>query len=255
MLSKCTSVFFIWLLFFTALDLQSASKKSDGIAIENIHQFGNKEPRPALKKFIQSILQELGIPLDKVIIRRMNRYAISKFGKQNAFVLGDINFTKVHMFISEEWFDTLSTQEKRFIIGHEAMHIKYRHTIKHIILLLVPLGLYHLYDFLYRNQASWLKHERTKLGIYLGSLLLSSLGSRYMEANADYYSALELNCVDGGIRYFKNRLNAKSNEANLPFLIKLLSWLGYFFIQTHPSDAYRLEQLEILKQELEINGK
>ena len=63
----------------------------------------------------------------------MNCNALLRFGYHNAFVVFPLVLqcipigTTPFLFISEDFFEDLSSSEQRFLIGHEMVHIKKQH--------------------------------------------------------------------------------------------------------------------------------
>ncbi len=83
---------------------------------------------------IKSIAAEMGIS-EPIIIRKMNQKAMITFGYHNAFAYFPLLLTFIptnsapYLFISEGFLEDLSSEEQRFLIGHEMVHIKERHTL------------------------------------------------------------------------------------------------------------------------------
>ncbi len=83
---------------------------------------------------IKSIAQEVGIT-EPIIIRKMNQKAMAALGYHNAFAYFPLLFTFIptnsdpYLFISEGFLEDLLPEEQRFLIGHEMIHIKERHTL------------------------------------------------------------------------------------------------------------------------------
>lgn len=96
--------------------------------------FGSQSLDAKQEEGIRSIIKEMGIE-EPIIIRKMNHTALALFGYHNAFAYFPLFFTcipasnKPFLFISEGFFEDLSIQEQRFIIGHELIHIQKRHTL------------------------------------------------------------------------------------------------------------------------------
>jgi Zn-dependent protease with chaperone function len=83
---------------------------------------------------IKNIAVEIGIT-EPIIIRKMNQKAMITFGYHNAFAYFPLLLTFIptnsspYLFISEGFLEDLSPEEQRFLIGHEMVHIKERHTL------------------------------------------------------------------------------------------------------------------------------
>ena len=97
-------------------------------------QFGSQHLAPAQEEKILSIAHEMGIT-EPFTIRKMNRFAIAFGGYHNAFAYFPalLHFiplsNKPFLFISEGFFEDLTLDEQRFLIGHELTHIQENHTL------------------------------------------------------------------------------------------------------------------------------
>ena len=97
-------------------------------------KFGSKHLAQSQEDKILSIAKEMGIT-ENIVIRKMNTSALQTYGYYNAFAyfvgvpfqifpISDQPF----MFVSEGFLEDLSAEEQRFLIGHELIHIRDRHT-------------------------------------------------------------------------------------------------------------------------------
>lgn len=95
-------------------------------------QFGALHVAPEQEEKINHIAREMGISYP-IIIRKMNQAALAMFGYHNAFAyipqLCNLIPTGAtpFIFISEGFFEDLSPEEQRFLIGHELIHINEGH--------------------------------------------------------------------------------------------------------------------------------
>lgn len=104
------------------------------IAERTQQEYGSKMVDAEHEAFIRAIAQEMQItqPFE---IRFMNTAALQKFGYYNAFAYSPDLWniipldTQQFLFISQGFFEDLSAQEQRFLIGHELAHIHYRHAL------------------------------------------------------------------------------------------------------------------------------
>lgn len=126
---------------------------------------------PSQEEKIKQIAAEMDIT-ESFIIRRMNQSAMAIFGYHNAFAYFPLLLTCIptnsepYLFVSEGFFEDLSPEEQLFIIGHELIHIRERHTI-YLNLILYALFLL-LLTFCYLITKRILKaFQGTKYPVYL----------------------------------------------------------------------------------------
>ncbi len=97
-------------------------------------QLGAALLAPEQEEKVKAIASEMGVS-EPIVIRKMNHDALRLFGYCNAIsyfpaILGFIPISnKPFLFISEGFFEDLSPEEQRFLIGHEMVHIKERHVL------------------------------------------------------------------------------------------------------------------------------
>src|SRR5438876_215687 len=95
--------------------------------------YGSMPLAPAYEAKILAIAKELEVT-DSMVMRKMNTHALKAFGYNNACAashvfLGILPLVDTpFLFISEGFFEDLTEEEQRFLIGHELIHIKERHT-------------------------------------------------------------------------------------------------------------------------------
>jgi len=180
--------------------------------------YGKTNLKPEYEATILAIAHEMGIS-EPIVIRKMSSIALQKFGYYNAFVAFALLFDVIpysnqpFMFVSEGFFEDLSPEEQRFLIGHELIHIRERHTmfvnlvkVLFTIILLLPWYCAVLY---FRRRFA----ERTILMVICVYLLLCvvlvipKLATfnylRYMEKIADCESLKLLNTHEGCLKLLK----------------------------------------------------
>lgn len=91
--------------------------------------WGAKPSNPEQEAFVKNIAKEMGID-EPLIIRKMNHTALATFGYHNAFVCRPAIFdiitisSQAFVFISDGFFEDISLEEQRFLIGHELIHAR-----------------------------------------------------------------------------------------------------------------------------------
>ncbi len=162
--------------------------------LDNVHQ-----------QQVRSIMKEMGIT-KSIDLRKSNWKAKAVFGRNNAFALYDR-----YLYLSDSFFDELSKEEQRFLIGHELSHLKYNHIP---IRLGFSFFLWILAMFLFWNVSRKIREKISRRSITIplriGSAFLLGFGmnvcnatlSRIHERQADVESARCLDCSQGGIEFF-----------------------------------------------------
>jgi Zn-dependent protease with chaperone function len=167
---------------------------------------GSQSLAPIHEAKIHAIAQEMGIT-EPIAIRKMNYTALAAFGYHNAFaycpsmLCGCIPLSnKPFLFISEGFFEDLSPQEQRFLIGHELIHAKEKHMrYAYLISYVLGLGIIGIGWYLLRRR--WKLHAALCvliIGVGLGMIDFVELGyQRHIERVADIESMKILNSYDG----------------------------------------------------------
>lgn len=181
--------------------------------------FGNQPLSQENEAEVRAIIDELNYK-EPVIIKKMNWVALQKFGYYNAFACynmeGGFISGSPHIFASDNFFKDLSPEERRFIIGHEVMHLRERHihfinfVMLFVSVLLLIFYIVFLYPFLnIRFKALSIKHANfLKWGSFLMIVIacsfvvsaISNASRRYIEADADCKSVTELGTHAGGLK-------------------------------------------------------
>jgi Zn-dependent protease with chaperone function len=219
---------------------------------------GPEKMDPEFERYCQEIVKELGMD-SSIEFRKMGSWASRTMGQNNAFVLPFMNY----VFIGD-FFKDLTFKERRFLIGHELMHIDKRHGAKHVSLILLASLIVSKIDKYYTGYitnkvASVFSQETqekyfkdTKLSKYIIpaiSRMPISLGisasnfalKRYQEREADRETARRLgpSAIMGGIALFKR---FKALHAHLDSLSPALKTI-LNLTSTHPSDDERIKAL------------
>lgn len=222
---------------------------------------GIHDASPEVTDEIKTILRSIHVEdVDSIHIKRLSIIGRRIYGEKNAFVWTYPGFPRF-LYISEDWFKTLSPEEKRFIIGHEGMHLK----LNHIPARLKAYGLsitgatlsgcgfgYLLHTVIYPNHG---KLPSIIGGTYAGFVTLNIFQSfllkmyREQELEADRESALALQCIEGGCKFFDAlQQNEDAIEAELPqrpYLVNMRKQMR--LNMTHPTNEARKNALIALK--------
>ena len=210
---KKKHVYFIFILIFLGVVIFQQNylsyKLSSYVSRKAEQELGAIPLAKKQEKKIKAIAHKMGV-VEPIVIRKMNHKALAAFGYYNAIahfpsLFGFIPVrTEPFLFISEGFFEDLSSEEQLFLIGHEMVHIRERHTrYLNLVYYLLFLGLLLFWWFskrYFRSPALIVVH-RILLCIFLVAPNLICLAyRRRIEREADYTSMKILNSYDGGIK-------------------------------------------------------
>ncbi len=198
------------------------------------------------EQFIRNIQHEMGMDSWNIATRRLSNYAMRLVGRENTFVISTPGLH--YLFISQDWFDSLSQQERRFLIGHELSHLQKYHTLKRIgagIVLSYTTGL--LSDLLTSDSSPETKTMINRLTT-VGTLIATAYLSRCQEKEADLNAARSLHAAAGGIslfdRFQRECVDPESRFALRRIITTINKIPGTLFYATHPSLETRKNYLE-----------
>lgn len=241
-------------------------KKATAYAITVMEEsLGNKPLNPEHEQFIKNIAQEMGITRP-ITMRIMNTAAMQTFGYYNAFAAHHLfaNIIPVvdtpFLFLSEDFFATVSPEEQRFLIGHELVHIQKQHLRYATPLMhLLDLMLLIFFWFFVRNWITLFVQKRIPqqlqalvktIGILIALILFFLISEmihfayrRHIEWEADRISVNRLTTHQGGIKIMERWAAQYGQAADNPF---------GGLLSDHPSLAQRrtyfIEQQQLAKQ-------
>lgn len=156
----------------------------------SIDSWGTSLVSKETNSLVQKILHEIGISVP-VQIRQINSETIKKAGYDNAFAVKD-EAGKGYIFLNEPWFNTLTMGEKRYLIGHEAVHLLHEHGASRVKLnnaLEILKKYYHDFGISISGNAKVLE----KIGFSGIAQAITSLFSRGKECEADIEAVK--NCI------------------------------------------------------------
>lgn len=170
--------------------------------------------------FIKSIISNLDMDDYCIEIRGMSNLAQRVFGHFNSFVVPSNIFGKKshsYLYISEDWFDTLSEQEKQALVRHELMHLKKNHAWRKVWFVLLSgiswsflniilwnAIMHRNYPYLPEDQLSYIVYDTSSRVFFWGWLLLLMKHSRMCEKEADIEAAKTMQDKQGFIDLLKN---------------------------------------------------
>lgn len=252
------------IMLFFALFMSNISISGSNICQEILGIHGS-EADPECKSFIENIIKELNMQDYNIKIYKMDDRTIAKFGYKNAFVFFN------NIYISQDYFKSIPNDVKRFLIGHELMHIKKNHISKNLIFNLAFITAstwagYSISKYLdkkFKSKDQDKQNDNTILQkiknsittrvviaptTFIATSAICKMFSRYCEKEADRESALNLNSTEGGIKFFEDLENDRIYiESHLigkkPSIFS--RWTSRLF-STHPTNEERIKLLKNL---------
>jgi len=210
-----------------------------------------KPLRPENDRYVRNILRAMGVvEVERVVVGHLDQKGdTSAYASTPLFVAGP----RYVVIGDEAWFDSCDDAHKRFVIGHEAVHLARRHEVK-MGALTIGAGLAALLgDSLLRSGLSCVPGAQDHLlgasrAGFVGSVVFSTLlamrFSRYIEREADTVAARELDAAAGGVadmQEFKQEIDEK--VANLSWWQRALHFCLAPF-RSHPSCNERIAYLQ-----------
>lgn len=223
-----------------------------------IEPLGIQQLLPHNEQYIRGIITNLKMDEYCIEIRGMSNLAQRVFGRVNAFVYPSAFSKESHsyLYISEDWFETLSDQEKQALVRHELMHLKLDHNARMaqvtvlslIAIIAVKIALEKKLNIDSSN-SSWGTILIKNLAIFKILGLLTSPYSRMLEKEADIEAAKTMQSNQGFLDLFtgmrKEIEDPESKFAVLRFADKIDKYINSFF-STHPDFDERIEYIKNL---------
>jgi len=219
-----------------------------------------RELTPETQQAIREILREIGLEdADTVRLAECVESLQKVFPKSGGASLTSLlGGSRRILLMSEEAFNQLSEEEKRFLIGHEAMHIKHRHVLKAVVVgALVTICALSSATLVVRNYGR--KKAYLQAGVagvvgYLGAmvatLLVRSAVSRANERKADCQAARGLDAAAGGVALMKrlkeDPIMLEASENYKKFWWRLL--------MDHPTLDERIAYLQKIAEEQTVQA-
>ncbi len=250
------------------------SKAKNGFAMLQNFMFdltagwlGVKPVSPEVEQEVRAILDEMNMSDWGVRLKRLSKLAMFVgMTDHNAFAVSLYGIRNI--YISEDWYKQLSPEQRRFLIGHEAAHLKYYHTDVNFLFWLV-IDLLSLLEFLHYlsgrfgkifnckfklipDKIGTLKSRLRELSIFF---IFKNVFMRIFEVHADFAAATELGEYDGGIALMKEfKAFRDKRESELPqekifiAIRNFAKWLRKY-IGSHPTHDQRIANIEKWKTE------
>ena len=181
-----------------------------------------KAVAPAIENFVKDLQRELSMESYKIPVKSLS--------EKNAMVASVPFSGRYTMYVNENWFNSLSEDGRRFLIGHELMHIKRKHIQKSVVIWYAfPSISVRLFSPLFG------KKKRPSNAF---EAMLTLWYSRRNEKEADISCAKRLHCANGGIEVFTSLETSPD---------KRLFKVPDAFLD-HPSHKVRINYLQELAQ-------
>ena len=231
------------------------------LLIESV--YGAKLVSPELERYIRDLLHEIGLPnADSVRIRQLSKGAQLTMTKKNACAISQSGLPR-YIYVNEKWINTLTEAKKRFLITHEAMHLKCNHNEK---MLAIQMAIFcptfaAMVAFAPNNNRDN-KFSIKIVSYFVGLIAVAVVGtkiilkvSRNHEHEADGEAVKVLSTVEGAEALFKEFDEFHQEfDADLPQhpdLVAMRKKQREEADSTHPSHEQRIAYVkEVLNQEL-----
>jgi len=263
-----TIIALVALLFFCLYlpPVQKFLERQTITAIED--QFGSASIPAEQEAKIYRVAQAMGIT-DRIRIRKMNETALTTFNYHNAFFMpsnlwGILPFVDIpFIYISTGFLEDLSDPEQEFLIGHELIHLRERHTRFLGLFYCGSIFILMLMAFLairpFKSLYGRLLERCTKpvelhyilqalqlcciAALFATAIILPFMGlvsyKRHLERYADLQSVALINSHQGGITFLDRCVKELGHCAELHGVQAL--------IIDHPSNAERKKYIQASK--------
>lgn len=213
---------------------------------------------PHNQYFIEAIIAELQMNDYCIEIRGMSNAVQRFFGRTNAFVIPSFFGKKSHafLFVSEDWFETLSEESKESLIKHELMHLRQNHYWRKLLFAGVSGAAFIALKKLILDPNFDLNNKRGDLLVLnscldsaclFGWVLTQAKYSRFIEQEADIEAAKTMNSTQGFVDLFvdikENVYDPYSRFRIKRIFQKISKYLGSYF-STHPDLDERIEYMK-----------
>ena len=259
--------------------IKSLSVSNKLLAQRQTFSLGNESVSPETEQCIRHIIKDMNMENYHIEIFSMNNYGKNLYGFMNAVVLPSFFRSKSNfLYISQDWFNTLSQQEKRALIGHELIHIRNKHIPKKVMILIascffnsvLAVNLIRCIEpdaFDIRADITFRKKFFEMFAIELFMLFFyfsngpRNWYSRFCEKEADIQSAQLLDCAEGAAELWAQficKTNAekslfKKSLTKIPYK-KVRTIIKFLFLDgTHPQPKKRVAYMKKLALESKQN--
>lgn len=222
--------------------------------------YGYEQPSEEIVAFIRSIMDEMGMSDWNISFRKMSRGLITGGMRENAFVVQCYMPGMMRMWVSEEWFNELSHEEKVFLIRHELTHLQKGHVSKKLLCVLGIVSAYWAMNYTIDQCRLDKRLSTANTALYWASLIFgTAYFSRVCEREADAGGTKDVVGAQGGMKLFKTWLDKRDPQSRFWFN-RMLSSLGekiFFFVpwlSTHPELEDRYEYCEAQYEKLKAQA-
>jgi len=183
-------------------------------------KFSSEPISPQIEMFILDLQKELHMESCNIKIKNLC--------EENAMVITIPFSGRYLMALNEKWFNAFSEEAKRFIIGHELMHIQHKHVGKKVALYCAWPTVDSIFMPGFRKVFSYGNAPKKLFLLWY---------SRSIEKDADISCAKKLHCANGGIEFFESleKKDVKTPSSRVVLL-------------DHPMNRVRLNYLQELAQ-------
>ena len=208
--------------------------------IENI--LGTEDLSLENQEYINDIIKNKLNIQKPIKLKRINNFLTANPGIfHNAFATVNFLTNSDYIFFSEDFFNSLTDEEKQYLIAHEATHVEKNHIKIKISFFLASnfLTSYLIYKLGKNSKIPYNVGLSCSILLAITNLLLNKYLSRKCEYQADSVAVLKLKNSEGGIKLIKRWQELFKPQENC---IKEL-------FLTHPDNENRIKNMQNLKKE------
>lgn len=222
--------------------------------------YGAQDASSEVQNYVRTLLKKSGIAkADAIRIKQLSTIGKHSAGERNVIIAGVCGFPRV-LFISQEWFQSLSDEQKQFVIMQKLYEFSsYKNEVNVFINGFIPLCLdcYDVFDvsengwhISLKDKSRWLAYgAKCAISTFLFSLVyaLNARILHYFTYYADEKAAKKIGSTKGALELFKAMEKADDQEESqlvqMPFFKTKRTIISTLF-DTNPSWQERIAQLQ-----------
>lgn len=208
---------------------------------------GYEKVSAGTEAFIREVMREMGLAGLSISCMKMSNSLVYGGHRENAFVIKTPSYDKLRIYVSEEWFNELSHEEKTFLIRHELTHIQKNHLQRKVFASLPGTMIFWAsLSLLYKSNAHWSYYVVVAHVLGFSQAIIQSYVSRAFEREADAGAAKDAIGAQGGMKFFERIAAKRDFQSRFEwrrYLNAMLASWSYPF-RTHPTDEERYEYCE-----------
>jgi hypothetical protein len=225
---------------------------------------GGQEASPDVQEYVRAMLKEAHVPYaDSVRIRRLAKRKLLQiipgvslikfflsipglflYREYQKVTSCDVLFLPKYIYVNESFFRKLPENQRRFLVGREIMHLKYRLNVWQDVMFILVLLISKLFE-LNKSVAQPVDSAEvsvpTQVPTWLKWFVLRVNIKKLLEISSDFIAARKFNTAQGGIDFINHHFIDDEQE---PKVNRYLRGILNFFFGAHPLPEFRRNLLE-----------